>query len=120
MRFPWSGVLCMTLAAFAPLSGAQLSIEITGAGAKRIPVAVMPFPGEAAMPPGLTSIISADLEGSGLFRTLELPPNLPPSNEAAPVNYAEWRSRLADAVVLGSLVAQPDGKFVQRQCLYGG
>ncbi len=114
MRFLRSGVLCATLLGLASAAWAQLSIEITGAGAKRIPLAVVPFPGETALPPGLTGLIRADLEGSGLFRVLELPPNLPTTNEAASVNYAEWKSRLADAVVLGSVVSLPDGKFEAR------
>ena len=41
------------------LARAQLSIEITGAGANRIPIAIVPFPGEAALPPGITSIVRA-------------------------------------------------------------
>ena len=80
---------------------AQLSIEITGAGANRIPIAIVPFPGEAALPPGITSVVRADLERSGLFRGLEVPPLTPQPTEASNVDYAEWRSRLADALVLG-------------------
>jgi len=114
LRVPWSGLLCLALLGAALEARAQLSIEITGAGAKRTPLAVVPFAGEAALPPGLSNIIRTDLERSGLFRALELPPNLPAMNEAAAVNYAEWKSRLADAVVLGSVVSLPDGKFEAR------
>ena len=46
---------------------AQLSIEITGAGAQRIPVAIVPFAGESALQPGISTIIRADLERSGLL-----------------------------------------------------
>jgi TolB protein len=49
---------------------AQLSIEITGAGAQRIPIAIAPFAGENALPPGVSTIVRADLERSGLFRGL--------------------------------------------------
>ena len=87
---------------------AQLSIEITGAGSNRIPIAIVPFPGEAALPPGITSIVRADLERSGLFRGLEVPPLIPQPTEASKVDYAEWRSRLADALVLGSVAARPE------------
>ena len=38
--------------------------------------------------------------------------------EASSVNYAEWRSRLADALVLGSVAARPDGSFEVRFRLY--
>jgi TolB protein len=105
---------------------AQLSIEITGAGANRIPIAIVPFAGEAAVPVGtaggagvgLTAIVRADLERSGLFRSLELAPLVPQPTEVSPVNYAEWKARLADALVLGSVAARPDGRFEVRFRLY--
>ncbi|HYT47025.1 MAG TPA: hypothetical protein VEL04_01270, partial [Burkholderiales bacterium] len=50
----WSLIAAALLALWPPLAGAQLSIEITGAGAQRIPVAIVPFAGEAALPPGLS------------------------------------------------------------------
>jgi TolB protein len=58
--------------------------------------------------------VRADLERSGLFRALELPTLNPVPTEAASVNYAEWRSRLADAIVLGSVSSRPDGRFEVR------
>jgi TolB protein len=107
----------------SPLARAQLSIEITGAGAQRIPIAIVPFPGEGALSGGggtngLTPIIRADLERSGLFRGLEVPPLSPQPTEATLMNYPEWRARLADAVVLGSVVQRPDGRFEARFRLF--
>jgi len=96
---------------------AQLSIEITGAGAQRIPVAIVPFAGEPAIG-GLTQVIRADLERSGLFRTLEVPPLSPSPTERSEVNFAEWRARLADALLVGSVAARPDGRFEARFKLY--
>jgi len=114
----------LSLAAWPVL--AQLSIEITGAGAQRIPVAIAPFAGERALPAGtagvaaggITAIVRADLERSGLFRALEVPPLVPQPTEASNVNYAEWKSRLADALVLGSVAARGDGRFEVRFRLY--
>ena len=101
-----------------PAAHAQLSIEITGAGAQRIPIAIVPFPGEAAVAGGITPIIRADLERSGLFRGLEIPPLSPPPTEATLMNYPEWRARLADAVVMGSVVQRPDGRLEVRFRLF--
>mgnify|MGYP003342706541 CR=1 FL=1 len=110
-------LLCLAAPAIA-----QLSIEITGAGAQRIPIAVAPFAGEGALGGGvaqtISSIVRADLERSGLFRTLEVPVANPPLTEASAVNFAEWRSRLADALVLGSVAARPDGRFEARFKLF--
>src|SRR5258706_8533047 len=97
---------------------AQLSIEITGAGAQRIPIALVPFAGENALQPGISTIIRSDLERSGLFRGLELPPIVPEPTEATNINYAEWRSRLADALLVGSVQPRPDGRFEARFRLY--
>ena len=111
MRRPGAALL---LALVAPCAAAQLAIEITGAGAQRIPIAVAPFPGEAALGSGLSAIVRANLERSGLFRVLELPPLSPAPTEASAVNYVEWRARLADALVVGSTAARPDGRFEVR------
>ena len=97
-----------------PAAHAQLSIEITGAGAQRIPIAIVPFAGENTLPPGISSIVRADLERSGLFRGLELPPLTPEPTEATSINYAEWRARLADALLVGSVQQRPDGRFEVR------
>ena len=119
MRFRLALVLGAFLLVVARLAAAQLSIEITGAGAQRIPVAIVPFPGEEKLPGGgLTPIVRADLERSGLFRAVEVPPLSPAPTEASPINYAEWRARLADATLLGSVIARPDGRFEARFRLY--
>jgi TolB protein len=98
---------------------AQLSIEITGAGAQRIPVAVAPFAGEGALgPTTITQVVRADLERSGRFRTLELPPLDPLPTESSSVSYAEWRARLADALLVGSVALRPDGRYEARFRLY--
>jgi TolB protein len=115
-------LLAALLLCFATAAAAQLSIEITGAGSQRIPIAIAPFAGEGAVAQGnalsLSSIVRADLERSGLFRALEVPTASPPLTETSGVNYAEWRSRLADALVLGSVAARPDGRFEVRFKLF--
>src|ERR1051326_1741012 len=91
------------LALAASAARAQLQIEITGATEKRTPVAIAPFAGEAALgPTAISSIVPAEPGRSGLFRALGLPPLNPTPTEASTVNYPEWRSRLADALVVGS------------------
>src|SRR5688500_7065513 len=114
MRF----LLAVIFSLLSASAGAQLSIEITGAGAQRTPIAVVPFVGEPAVGTSLTAIVRADLERSGLFRGLEVPPLSPHPTENSPVNYGEWRSRLADALVLGSVALNPDGRFEVRFRVY--
>ena len=114
MRVLLAVVFCLAAASAA----AQLSIEITGAGASRTPIAIVSFPGEQNVGTSLTAIVRADLERSGLFRGLEVPPLVPHPNENSPVNYGEWRSRLADALVVGSVAQNPDGRFEVRFRVY--
>jgi TolB protein len=113
-------LLCIPAA--IPEARAQLSIEITGAGAQRIPLAIVPFAGEASLASGanagITPIVKADLERSGLFRALELPPLSPAPTEASSVAYPEWRARLADALLVGSVSTRPDGRYEARFRLY--
>jgi TolB protein len=118
LKFRLALLLGALLFAVSRLTFAQLSIEITGAGAQRIPVAIVPFPGEVALGGGVTPIIRADLERSGLFRAVEVPPLNPPPTEASTINYAEWRARLADAILVGSMVTRPDGRYEARFRLY--
>ncbi|HEX2198247.1 MAG TPA: Tol-Pal system beta propeller repeat protein TolB [Burkholderiales bacterium] len=118
MRFRWVWLLGLACLLAAPLANAQLSIEITGGGEQRTPIAIVPFAGETALSPSITSIVRADLERSGLFRGLELPPIVPAPTEASTINYPEWRSRLADALVVGSVATRADGRFEVRFRLF--
>lgn len=110
----WFQLLSFAAAVFASAASAQLSIEITGGGANRVPIAIVPFAGEGAFQPGIVSIVRADLERSGLFRVIEPPPIVPAPTEASAVNFPEWRSRLTDVLVLGSVAVLPDGRFEVR------
>jgi TolB protein len=109
------------LVAFAVVWGqahAQLSIEITGGGAHQIPIVIMPFAGEAALRPGISEVVEADLARSGLFRTLYAGPQSPALNEASQVDLAGWRSRAADALVVGGVYSAPGGRYEVRFRLY--
>jgi TolB protein len=104
----------LALSLVAASASAQLTIEITGGGQQRRPIAVAPFAGEAALPPSISSIIRGDLERTGMFRMLEVPALNPALTEASAVNYGEWNARLAEALVVGSVVVLPGGRFETR------
>ena len=95
---------------------AQLSIEITGAGANRIPVAIANFAGETAAAQVVTSTVRADLERSGLFKLID--PAGTTLDENAQVNFADWKGRGADALAAGSVTRAPDGRMQARFRLY--
>ena len=79
---------------------AQMTIEVTGAGARQFPIAITTFPGEAALPESLTQIVRADLERSGLFRLVDTAGIAPVPTEPAQVRFADWKARNADFLAL--------------------
>jgi TolB protein len=104
-------------AAWVFLAGAaqaQLTIEIIGGGANQIPIAVLPFVGESALPQSISEIVEQDLSRSGRFRAIFVGGVSPPPTEIAQVNFPEWKSRLADALVIGQAQRLPDGRFEVR------
>ena len=104
---------------------AQLTIEITGAGANRIPIAIADFAGEPGIARAVSMVVRADLERSGVFRLVEAST---PLAENAAVNFADWKARGADALVVGTVQPAANGRFevrfrlhdVQKQASLGG
>lgn len=93
------------------LAHAQLRIETSGVGATQIPVAIAGFADESAAPQQISGIIKADLEHSGYFKIIDTGNTM---SETTPVNYDEWKSRGADALVVGSVQRLADGRFDVR------
>lgn len=104
--------LLLSLALVSGFAQAQLSIEIVGAGANRIPIAVTDFPGERIISQALTSVIRNDLDRSGLFRIVDTGGVALP--EDASVAWGDWRARGADALAVGQVSNRPDGRFETR------
>lgn len=100
----------------ASLAQAQLSIEITGAGANRIPVAIADFVGDGAASRIVTATVRSDLERSGLFKLVDTTGVA--LDENSPINHADWKGRGADALAAGSLARSPDGRMEARFRIY--
>jgi len=98
-----------------PAAHAQLRVEISGVGATQIPVAIAAFADEGISPVQVSAIVKADLTRSGYFRIIETGSAI---SETAPVNYAEWKSRGADALAVGSVQRLADGRLDVRYKLY--
>jgi TolB protein len=93
---------------------AQLTIEIVGGAGTTIPIAIVPFENESNWPLGITGIVGADLERSGLFRLIEAGNILPRPARTEDVKFAEYRARGADAVVVGAMRPQGEGRVEVR------
>jgi TolB protein len=96
---------------------AQLTIEIVGGAGTAIPIAVVPFGGESAFPLGVSGIVAADLNRSGMFKLIGADSVSPRPVRAEDVQGVEWRGRGADAVVVGSMQPRPDGRVDVRFAL---
>jgi TolB protein len=95
----------------AQAASAQLRIEVIGGGATQIPVAIVPFRAEEGLAQQLTPVVAADLARSGLFKTIDPGGMNPLPHEPEQLNYAQWRARGADAVVIGAVSKAPDGRY---------
>ena len=104
------GLLMASLAA-GSLAHAQLRIETSGVGASQIPIAIAGFADESIAPQQVTAIIKADLSRSGLFKIIDAGNTL---SETSSINYGDWKSRGADALVVGSVQRLADGRFDVR------
>jgi TolB protein len=112
-RFIQTAVILLLLVP-VPAARAVLTIEIIGSGANQFPIAIVPFRAEGGLPQQLTPVISADLARSGVFRAIDAGGLNPPPSEPQEVNYPTFRARGADAVVIGTVVPQPDGRYEVR------
>ena len=99
-------VSTLGLSSLCTSAHAQLTIDIVGVGAQQIPVAVAGFAGNDALAQQVSSVIEADLARSGLIKTVNAA-GLPKSGELAAVQFAELKTRGADATVIGAV--QPGG-----------
>lgn len=97
---------------FAAAAHAQLSIEITGASATRFPVAIPLLENEDKLPSGVTDIVRADLERSGLFGLIDM--GLQTFPESVIPDLPMVRSKGADAVLTGTVVPLTDGRYSVR------
>ena len=103
----------LAIAGTALPAWAQFRVEISGVGATQVPIAIVKFRDEERATPSLSlsAIVRADLERSGVFRSIDAPGAL---DEAARPVMTEWRNRAADALVAGSIGRLADGRFDVR------
>jgi TolB protein len=100
---------------FAAPARADLKIDVTRGQVNPMPIAIPDFspgPGtDANMGRDLVQVISADLNRSGLFRTLD-PASFIQTAQAASVSpdFKEWRAINAQALVTGTLSQTGDGR----------
>ncbi|NVO29261.1 Tol-Pal system protein TolB [Donghicola sp. C2-DW-16] len=94
-----------------------LRIDITQGVIEPMPIAIPQFVAESAgaqdVAAQLTSVIAADLVGTGLFREIPREAFISQiSNFNAPVQYADWKAVNAQALVTGAVSTDASGRLI--------
>ncbi|HNQ04776.1 MAG TPA: Tol-Pal system beta propeller repeat protein TolB [Thiobacillaceae bacterium] len=113
VRFLLSLVLTLT----ALPSRSQMTIEIIGGASNKVPIAILPFRMQLEGGPNPGDVITTDLERSGYFRLLDSKGGVSPADTDA-LALSEWKSRGADAVVMGHVIPAREGRVEVRFWLY--
>ncbi len=95
---------------------AQFRVEVSGVGLTQLPIAVATFKGDAAAPQKIGAIVTADLERSGLFRSVDTAGLV--ADESTRPDLVQWRQKGADSLVTGSVTPLADGRFDVRLRLW--
>lgn len=94
-------LLGLLIGSFAPITRAELTVDVYKGVERTLPIAIVPF-AQAALPgDNLAGIIAADLTKSGKFSPLpedQLPERTAPPD---PINFQVWQAAGQDHVVIG-------------------
>ncbi|MET7015017.1 Tol-Pal system beta propeller repeat protein TolB [Uliginosibacterium flavum] len=115
-RFVACALAIAGLAFASQFASAQLTVEISGSGANRIPIAAPNFAGEALMQGSVSDVVRKDLELSGLFKQVE--PGGLLGVEGVQPDHNAWKGRGADALLVGSVNPGQGGLVEVRFRLY--
>lgn len=104
-------LFCLALLGAPFTAYAAMEIQVVGGAANKIAIALLPFAAAQNQPvPALTQIVGDDLKRSGQFNLLDTN-GTPPLPDLAQANTSAWRSKGAEALVVGQVVALPGGRF---------
>ena len=97
---------------------AQLRVDITRGKVEPVPIAVSRFagsaPGRDDLGSAIAEVITADLQGSGLFRVIDRAAYIQSPDELRDVpRFADWRQINAQALVTGVVAPGPQGVAVE-------
>ena len=96
----------------ASVSQAELTIQITEGAEKAIPIAIVPFAGPgSAMPVDISSVVDADLNRSGYFKTLPKSDMLTRPKLPEEVRFRNWQILGQDYLVIGQISDDTGGRF---------
>jgi len=95
---------------------AQFRVEVSGVGLTQLPIAVAAFRGDVQAPQKIGAIVRADLERSGMFRSIDTAGVT--ADENTRPDLSAWRQKGADSMVTGSVTPLADGRYDVRLRLW--
>ncbi|GAB3630338.1 Tol-Pal system beta propeller repeat protein TolB [Pandoraea terrae] len=103
-------------AATCTIAHAQLTVDITGVGSNRYPIAVANFKDAGSAPTSVADVVRSDLTNSGRFNQVDV--GGATVGEVDSVDLGAWRAKGANAFVAGSVTKLANGTFDVRFRLY--
>jgi len=104
-------ILCFMAAALS-CAKAQVTVDVSGGNFNPIPIAVTDFVATDDMGQKISSVISADLERSGLFKPLDKATFLENiTNPDVPPRFNDWQQIHAQGLVTGRVTREADGRL---------
>jgi TolB protein len=104
----WLARAALLAATFGGPAHAQLRLDITQGVRDAVPIAVVPFGGQAEGGPGdIAAVIANDLQLSGRFQPLERRDMVTRPHRGAEVRFEDWRLLKSDFLVVGRV--EPEG-----------
>ncbi|MGD9867435.1 MAG: Tol-Pal system beta propeller repeat protein TolB [Hyphomicrobiales bacterium] len=107
----WLGLIAQT-----PAARAVMELDVTRGSLKPIPVAITSFTGatldDQQLGMEVSKVITADLERSGLFQPIDPAAFIEQGVDVArPPRFPDWSAIKAQAVVIGRVMRQADGRI---------
>ena len=111
-RLAWAAFVCVVTVTGLMRADAQIVIEVTRGVARPVPMAIVPFgwqgPGTQA-PFDVAALVSSDLGNSGRFAPMAVEDMVAHPTQPAEVRFQDWLIVDVDYLVIGDMVANPDG-----------
>ncbi|HWJ05012.1 MAG TPA: Tol-Pal system beta propeller repeat protein TolB [Steroidobacteraceae bacterium] len=100
-------VVFLLVAAWSNMAHAQLRLDITEGVRDAVPVAIVPFGGQAEGSTGdVAAVVANDLQLSGRFKPLERRDMVTRPTTGAAIRFEDWRLLRSDFIVVGRV--EPD------------
>ncbi|MEM5510835.1 Tol-Pal system beta propeller repeat protein TolB [Pseudoalteromonas sp. AS71] len=110
-------IACLVLLfGFVGVANAALEIVITEGVDGARPIAIVPFKyqGVGPIPEKLSSVIAADLMRSGKFKPVDVAQMPQQPSKDSEIDYASWVNKGVEAVLVGEVEQQTDGRYLVR------